>query len=177
MPTSPGFYQDPYAPVLRSSASLRVSQEQKDLIKEVVRISTSDSRFAEKLYAAIVWILTHGSDVVPTVASLSPNTAVLGTPSFTLHVFGTGFDTGSIIVFNGFDEPTTFISPTEITTGVNMDVWQAAATLPVGVRSSVGLMSNTQMFSFTHPVARISTPPDIKEPKEEQRFAMKKGDK
>jgi len=86
----------------------------------------------------------------PTVTSLEPNTTPIGVPSFDIHVKGTNFTEGSVIVFNGFDEPTTFVSETELTTGINMDVWTApSAPLPVGVRGEDDALSNTMDFTFT----------------------------
>jgi len=86
----------------------------------------------------------------PVVTSLTPATAVVGAPNFTLSVKGTGFVPGSRIVFNGFEEPTTYVSATELTTGVNMAVWTApSAPLPVAVRALDGEMSNAMNFTFT----------------------------
>ena len=85
----------------------------------------------------------------PTVTGLSPNSAVLGSPSFTLHVLGTGFVAGSTIVFAGNDEPSTLVSPTELTTGVNMAVWLGPDALPVLVRNPDGLVSAPMTFTFT----------------------------
>ena len=87
--------------------------------------------------------------VPPVVSSLNPSSAVIGIPSFDLHVIGSGFNPGSVIVFNGYDEPTTFISPTELTTGVNMSVWAAPAVLPVKVRNGNGMESAPVNFTFT----------------------------
>jgi len=85
----------------------------------------------------------------PVLTMLTPTTAVVGSPSFTLHVHGTGFAPDAVIVFNGYDEPTTVVSPTEVTTGVDMSVWTAPSLpLPVTVRSG-GLVSNSLPFTFT----------------------------
>ena len=48
----------------------------------------------------------------PTITALVPNQATLGSPNFTLSVQGTGFTPGSVIVWNGADEATTYVSPT-----------------------------------------------------------------
>ena len=64
----------------------------------------------------------------PVVTALEPDTAVLGTPSFTIHVHGTGFTAASVIVWNGSDELTTVVSATEVTTGVNMATASVAMT-------------------------------------------------
>jgi hypothetical protein len=62
---------------------------------------------------------------------------------------GENFDADSQIVFAGQLEPTTFISPTELTTGVDMSVWLGADVLPVGVVGKNGVLSNTMDFTFT----------------------------
>jgi hypothetical protein len=86
----------------------------------------------------------------PTVTALEPATAAIGQPSFTLHVRGTGFVPGAVIVFNGYDEPTALVSATEVTTGVNMTVWTApSAPLPVLVRNANGKSSAPLTFTFT----------------------------
>jgi hypothetical protein len=84
----------------------------------------------------------------PTVTSLVPATVALGAPNFTVHVHGTNFTPDAVIVFNGQDEPTTVVSPTEVTTGVNMAVWLAPATVPVSVRAG-GIESGAATFTFT----------------------------
>ena len=91
---------------------------------------------------------TEGPIEAPTIAALSPATVALGAPSFTLHVTGTGFGADAVIVFNEFDEPTTVVSPTEVTTGVDMAVWLAPAVVPVFVRSN-GNLSEPASFTFT----------------------------
>ena len=87
---------------------------------------------------------------LPVLTALEPNTTPIGVPSFDIHVKGTGFNAGSIIVFNGHDEPTTVVSETELTTGINMDVWTAPSNpLPVKVRNASGTESNELTFTFT----------------------------
>jgi hypothetical protein len=87
--------------------------------------------------------------VAPQLASLSPANAVIGDPSFTLTITGSGFVDGqSVIVFAGNDEPTTFVDDTSLTTGVNMAVWLGPDVLPVQVRN-FNQVSNTLDFTFT----------------------------
>jgi len=98
--------------------------------------------------AVVLGEILDGS--VPTLVSLVPATAVLGAPDFTLEVRGTGFDTKSVIVFAGQDEPTTFVNKTKVTTGVNMAVWLGPdPAIPVFVRNADGVTSNTLTFAFT----------------------------
>jgi len=86
----------------------------------------------------------------PTLTSLEPSTAVLGSPDFDIHVKGTGFVEGSVINFAGYDEPTTLVSPEEVTTGVNMAVWLGPdAAIPVLVRNPDDQETAPMNFAFT----------------------------
>lgn len=96
----------------------------------------------------------------PVITELVPNKATLGDASFDLSVKGTGFDQGSVINFAGHDEPTTYVSPTEITTGVDMDVWKGPDTLPVIVLSREGVESNSMTFTFEAAPGRIVSVPE-----------------
>lgn len=80
----------------------------------------------------------------PVLSSLSPTTAALGSADFTLHVTGTGFVSADQINWNGTNEPTTYVSATELTTQVNMATAVVAAEIPVKVRNS-----NVLTFSLT----------------------------
>lgn len=149
-PTVP--YIDPFEPTLKSSPVLAVSLEQKFLIREILETACSDSFFAEKAYRAIQFILTSGSPQPPALTSLQPNQATIGQPSFTLHVFGTGFKNTDVINWNGGDEPTVFVSSTELTTQVDMATATTAMTIPVKVGQS-----NIMSFSLIAPTARVAS--------------------
>jgi len=84
----------------------------------------------------------------PVIASIAPDTAAIGDPSFTLVVTGTGFYADSVIVFAGHDEPTTLEADGTLTTGVDMSVWLGPDTLPVQVRN-FDVVSNAVYFTFT----------------------------
>jgi hypothetical protein len=91
-----------------------------------------------------------GGGTAPVLTSLTPASVALGAPSFTLHVHGTGFAPGAVIVFAGKDEPTTVVSDTEVTTGVDMSVWVGPdPAVPVVVRGADGAVSNGLAFAFT----------------------------
>jgi len=142
-------HHDPFAPVLFSSPALELTEEQKQYMWEIVQVGASDSRFAQKMYNGIIVVLTTGTTPLPEVTSLSPNTAALGSESFTIHVTGKNFDPEAKIVWNGALEPTTFVSPTELTTGVNMGTAEVAMPIPVQVQNENGSLSNTQIFELT----------------------------
>jgi hypothetical protein len=82
------------------------------------------------------------------VLALDPGEAVIGSPDFTISVRGAGFDAGTVILWNGAPEPTTFVSVTEVTTGVNMATVSGPFTVAVGVRNAAGVDSNTLPFTF-----------------------------
>jgi len=94
---------------------------------------------------------TIGSIVTgkPTLSSLSPSTAVHGGADFTLNCIGTNFTTACVIVFNGGEEPTTFVSPTSVTTLVKPSLVSAAIVVPVQVVKGGVLGSETRNFTFT----------------------------
>jgi hypothetical protein len=148
--------KDSFNPSLVLSEPLDVTDEQKGYIKRILDISCSDSRFADKAFIAIIGVLTKGISPTPVITSLNPATIEIGQPTFDIHVMGENFDPESVIVFNGFDEPTTFVSAGELTTGVNMDVWLTAAICPVMVRSKDGITSDPVPFEFTQsaPITR-----------------------
>jgi len=82
------------------------------------------------------------------VLSLNPPSAVIGDPDFTIHVLGQGFDVDCQIIWNGSPEPTTFVSATELTAGVNMATVVGPATIPISVRNKDGMDTNALDFEF-----------------------------
>jgi hypothetical protein len=95
------------------------------------------------------WTDTAPGTPPPVLTALVPATVALGAPSFTLHVQGSGFTPEAVIVFAGRDEPTTVVSPTEVTTGVDMTMWLGPDTVPVTVKHGTGTASNALSFTFT----------------------------
>jgi hypothetical protein len=89
----------------------------------------------------------------PILSSLSPDTAVSGDPDFVLSCIGSGFTSSTVITFGPtYDEPTTLVSDTEVTTIVKPSLF-APAVVPVTVRIGK-LRSDPVDFTFTEP-----TPP------------------
>jgi IPT/TIG domain len=84
----------------------------------------------------------------PVLSALSPAQAALGDPSFTLSVQGSNFDDGAVIVWNGSDEATTFVSATEVTTEVDMATATTATAIPVQVKNLDLALSNTLQFQL-----------------------------
>lgn len=88
-------------------------------------------------------------ETTPVLTSFSPASAEKDSPDFTLSCIGTGFNETSVIVFAGVDEPTTLVSPTEVTTGVKPSLgWGTDVGIPVCIRNGE-VYSNTADFTFT----------------------------
>lgn len=89
-----------------------------------------------------------GAPAAAILTALVPDTVALGEPDFTLSVEGTGFTPASEILWNGSPEPTTFVSETEVTTGVNMATAGVAIEIPVAVKTGEAV-SNVLPFMIT----------------------------
>ena len=92
----------------------------------------------------------------PELTSIDPDTAAVGDPDVTLHCYGTGFVEGAVVVFDGSDQPATFVSEGEVTTIVD----PAAATegsVLVCVRNLDD--RETEDLSFTFTAAAAGTVP------------------
>jgi hypothetical protein len=89
----------------------------------------------------------------PTLTSINPITTEFApdAPSIVLVATGTGFTEASTIIFNDIQQPTTFVSDTELQTLVNVSVVTAPATVPVLVRNIDGGDSTALTFDFTAP--------------------------
>jgi hypothetical protein len=144
-------YMDPHRPVLLNSQALEVSIEQKEYIRYILSLSSSDSRFAQKAADALIYVLTNGPTPVPHINSINPTTAALGDENFELTVSGEKFDEGAQIVWNGSVEPTTSNGQNELKTMVNMDTAEVAADIPVQVQNPNGTISNIETFKLTDP--------------------------
>ena len=83
------------------------------------------------------------------VTGLDPALARVGDPATTLRVRGTGFVDGAVIVFNGGDEPTTFVAASEVTTIVDPTTAVVAVAVPVTVRNPDGTVADPLYFTFT----------------------------
>ena len=86
----------------------------------------------------------------PSITSLTPDTAVCGdVKDITMVVEGTGFHPKSVIVFGEHDEPTKFISATQVSTGVKPSLFVEPDAVPVTVRNAGFAPSNEMPFTFT----------------------------
>ena len=90
---------------------------------------------------------TGGQDQAPTIEALDPDEIEIGAPDTVLHVHGTGFTDKSVIHFAGHDEPTSFVSDTEVTTGLKPSLWQEAVVVKCSVKNGTA-ESEEEEFEF-----------------------------
>lgn len=94
-------------------------------------------------------------DAAPTLTSVEPPSLPAPGPDSQVAFHGTGFNEDTTINWNGGDEPTEFISETEVRTVVKPSTVQAPLpfTLPVYVHNA-GIGSNVLEFTFTEAEGR-----------------------
>jgi hypothetical protein len=110
------------------------------------------------------------TDEAPDLESLDPDEADAGDATdIVMHVHGTGFTEQSVIYFNGLVEPTTFVSETEVTTGVKPSLFVVPAVCPVTVRNGEH-ESDALEFEFLAP----DDPPEARETKRTTRTTKAK---
>jgi uncharacterized protein (TIGR03437 family) len=88
---------------------------------------------------------------VPTITSLSPNTAVEGSAGFVLTVNGTNFVDDSVVRWDGSPRPTTFISSTKLTAQIQANdvIGMGGASVTVFNPAPGGGTSNISIFTIT----------------------------
>jgi hypothetical protein len=101
---------------------------------------------------------------IPAISALNPASLEAPGPDSEMVVTGTGFTASTVINWNGGDEPTDFVSATEVKTTVRPSTVQAP--LPFTLRVCVhnaGVKSNVLDFTFTEAPAGRSEKPWRKE--------------
>ena len=69
----------------------------------------------------------------PTVTSIAPTSAILGSGAFTMTVNGTGFIASSVVNFNGTARTTTFVNSTQLTAAMLAGDVNTAGSFPITV--------------------------------------------
>jgi hypothetical protein len=92
-----------------------------------------------------------GINPIPVINSISPNTVVAGTATFTVIVTGSGFINGSTLNWNGVAYTTTFVSATQLTASIPAAsiVLAGAVTITVYTPLPGGGTSNAVSFIIT----------------------------
>jgi|SRR6185295_11861216 len=157
----PSFHNDPFSPILFESKSLNVSLEQLNIIREILDISSSDSKFAEKAYRAILLVLSGGTDVlVPEITNLSPSSITLPAGLINLIVNGNEFDSTCIIYINGNQVLTQFNSANELETPIDLTGVLLPTSYSVAVINSNSLISNIVNLTVTDVELVTKSKPD-----------------
>jgi hypothetical protein len=102
---------------------------------------------------------TPSSNPVPSIASLSPGSTIVGGSAFTLQVTGNGFISSSTVRWNSSNRTTTYISSTRLDTSIPATDIAAASTAAVTVfnPSPGGGASSSASFAINKPAPAISS--------------------
>ena len=145
----PPYHIDPFSPVMFASPSLVPTKEQEDAVRQVLLLTSSDSRFAQKAADSLRLILLGTPTeppVIPVLNSVEPNSGTVGQSNLKVKCKGTGFNTGSVIHVNGNPMVTQFVSVTEISTNLNLT---NPGVFEFVVRSDAGVLSAPKPFTVT----------------------------
>ena len=93
----------------------------------------------------------------PTIASLSPNTAIAGGPAFALTVNGSGFLAGSIVQWGGSALSTSYVSGNQLTASVSVALIASQGSANVFVQNPNGATSNALSFTINPPTPSLSS--------------------
>jgi YVTN family beta-propeller protein len=102
---------------------------------------------------------SSGSNPVPTIAKISPNSGTAGGATFTLTINGTNFVAGSTVNFGGSAPVTTFDNPMQLTAAIPASSIASTGTLAVTVANPApgGGTSNPINFTITSGVNGVPT--------------------
>jgi outer membrane protein assembly factor BamB len=108
----------------------------------IVTVESSSQENADISAPATLHVLAPAPD--PTVTSLAPNSAIVGSPDFTLTVNGANFTIASVVLWGGAPVPTTLVSPSQLTASISASQIASIGTTPVAVQG------------YSNPVAPVS---------------------
>lgn len=92
----------------------------------------------------------------PEIISIDPDSKIAGSAAFTMTVNGSGFLPGSKVQWKGQDRPTTYVSPTKLTTVIPASDLILSGTANVQVKNNA-VLSNTVIFDIEPSGAPILT--------------------
>ncbi len=104
--------------------------------------------------AAIVFLGTLPSAGLPVVSSISPNSAVAGSPGFQIQVVGSGFSHKSVVQWNGSSRTTLFADAQHLSATIKSIDLLTAGTARVTVANQ-GAVSNALSFSIAPAVTTL----------------------
>jgi hypothetical protein len=102
---------------------------------------------------AVIFTVTPA---VPVLSGISPSSAVVGGPAFTLTANGSNFVSGSVVQVNGSNRTTTFVNGTQLNASIPAGDIASAGTLAIGVVNPNGSKSGTLTLSVNNPLPSLS---------------------
>jgi len=123
--------------------------------------STNPASLVMSNNRSVTATFTQIPNPVPTITSLSPTTATVGGPAFTLLVTGTDFVNGSTVHWNGAERTTTWLSSTLLSATITASDLAASGQISITVVNPApgGGVSNVLFFTI---VIRPATIGDYK---------------
>jgi uncharacterized protein (TIGR03437 family) len=111
---------------------------------------------------ALTFMINPPPNPVPSLVSLSPNSAIAGSAAFTLTVNGANFINGAMVRWNGAERATTFVNATQLRAVVLAGDVANAGTANVTVfnpanQSGGGGVSNALTFTINNPVPVLTS--------------------
>lgn len=94
----------------------------------------------------------------PSISQVSPQVIQVGTPSATVMVQGSNFDSRSAVVFNGAAVPTTVVSSDTLAAQVGSGALSQPSVAQVLVRNSAGISSNSMPVTISSAQSKPAVP-------------------
>ena len=106
----------------------------------------------------VTFTISAPQNPVPTISSLSPSTASVGSRTLTLLVTGTQFISASVVMWNGSAVPTTFVSDTSLNAQIPASDLNTAGTAAITVQDPGpgGGTSSSLLFTIAPPVNNLT---------------------
>jgi CSLREA domain-containing protein len=114
-------------------------------------VLTTDQRGAARPVGAACDVGATEAGATPTLTALSPGTAAIGSPTFSLTVDGTNFIEGTVALWNGSPRATTVLSSTQLSVTIPAGDLTATEVVTVAARYTTltDTLSNALPFTVT----------------------------
>jgi trimeric autotransporter adhesin len=99
--------------------------------------------------------------IAPTIANLSPGSAIAGGAAFNLTVNGTNFQTGSLVEWNGAALTSRFVSSTQLTASVTGSLIATVGAANITVVNAQSAPSAQSVFSIVAPFSLSANPTSL----------------
>ena len=159
VPSSVVMWNDtPLATTFLSATSLQALVPESDLLAPgSAAVTVSNAATGGPASAALAFAVTALAE--PNLTVVSPASTAVASPSFALTVLGTGFTPESVVTWNGSPRATTYVTPTQLSAGINAADAATPGTVSVAVvdPASGNVPTNALSFIVTPAVAPTLT--------------------